>query len=75
MEKIDSLHKGRIWLNVFRTLKGELALTIQKSFPIGNGEWKQTNFFLPSHKDIDNIQSLLEEFQEKEAEMAEGGGQ
>ena len=33
MQKIESYRKGRVWLNVFRTPEGELALTVKKSYP------------------------------------------
>lgn len=75
MKKIDSFRKGRIWLNVFRTDSGDLALTIKKSFPVGNSQWKQTPVLLPGRRDIDNLKSLLEEFQKELGENAGGGGQ
>lgn len=65
MEQIEKIRKGSIWLNVFRTDEGELALTIRKSYPTKEG-WKQTNFFKPEQGDIRNIMDALMAFHEFE---------
>ena len=46
MEKLDSIRKGQIWLTVFRTDDGEIAITFCKSYPTTQG-WKKTNFLRP----------------------------
>jgi hypothetical protein len=62
MEKIESFRKGRMWLNVFRADSGELALTIKKSYPAGDGKWKYTDLINPGRGDIEDLEYLLERF-------------
>ena len=56
MEKLDSIRKGQIWLTVFRTDDGEIAITFCKSYPTTQG-WKNTNFFRPEAGDIKKFPS------------------
>lgn len=74
MEKIESYRKGRLWLNVFRTTDGELALTIKKSFPSRNGGWKRTDLLRPDMNDLDHMKYLLDTFAQHEAELKYGEG-
>jgi hypothetical protein len=61
MGKIDSLHKGRIWLNVYRTDDGKIEFTLHKSYPTKGG-WRCTNFFRADQDDIKDIAFLLQQF-------------
>jgi hypothetical protein len=61
MEKLDSIRKGQIWLTVFRTNDGEIAITLCKSYPTTQG-WKQTNFLRPEAGDIKKLLEALQEF-------------
>jgi hypothetical protein len=61
MEKLDSIRKGQIWLTVFRTDDGEIAITLCKSYPTTQG-WKQTNFLRPEADDIKRLLEALQEF-------------
>ncbi len=74
MEKIQSIRKGQIWLNVFRSEDGELAVTIRKSYPAGNGGWKQTPFLRPERRDLKDLMGALAEFQEFEKALENAGG-
>jgi len=65
MEKIESIRKGNVWLNVFQTEDGDLAVTINKSYPSRDG-WKQTGFLNPGKGDITNLMNALEAFHEFE---------
>ena len=74
MEKIEGFRKGRMWLNVFRTQNDELVLTIKKSYPAGNGQWKYTDLINPARGDIKDLEYLLVRFaafqEEKEIEVS-----
>lgn len=61
MEKLDSIRKGQIWLTVFRTDDGEIAITFCKSYPTTQG-WKKTNFLRPEAGDIKKLLEALQEF-------------
>jgi hypothetical protein len=61
MEKLNSIRKGQIWLTVFKTDDGEIAITICKSYPTTRG-WKQTNFLRPETGDIKKLLEALHEF-------------
>ena len=61
MEKLDSIRKGQIWLTVFRTDDGEIAITLCKSYPTTQG-WIQTNFLRPEAGDIKKLLEALHEF-------------
>ncbi|MFC1489105.1 hypothetical protein ACFL6B_04575 [Thermodesulfobacteriota bacterium] len=74
MEKIESIRKGQIWLNVFRTDDGELAVTIKKSYPAGDGEWKQTPFLRSGRRDVEHLMDALGEFHEFEKMIGNAGG-
>ena len=62
MEKIKSIRKGRIWLNVYKDRNGELALTIQKTFPSREGGWRRTQFLVPKYNDLTDLLKALNEF-------------
>ena len=61
MEKIKTFRRGRVWLNVFKTPEGGLALTVRKSYP-AEDKWKSTHYFRPRYKDVQNLQSVLKDF-------------
>lgn len=66
MEKIKSLRKGNIWLNVFKTDDGQLLTTINKTYMKRNGEWDQTPFLNSRRGDIRDLMDALLEFHEFE---------
>ena len=66
MEKIKSLRKGNIWLNIFKTDDGQLVATINKTYMKRNGEWDQTPFLNPRRGDIHDLMDALQEFHEFE---------
>ena len=74
MEKIQSLRKGNIWLNVFKTDDGQLLATINKTYMKRNGEWDQTPFLNARRGDIQDLMDALSEFHEfeKMVEMRRG---
>ena len=74
MEKIESIRKGQVWLNVFRTDDGELTVTISKSYPAGNGVWKRTAFLRPKRGDVIDVLDAIEEFHEFVERLEKGGG-
>lgn len=74
MKKLDSIRKGRLWLNVFETPEGQRALTIRKSFPSRDGGWKQTDFLRPDLNDLKHLKSLLDEYALNEEEQKYGDG-
>jgi hypothetical protein len=71
MEKLDSIRKGQIWLSVFRTDDGEIAITICKSYPTTAG-WKQTNFLRPEGGDIKKLLEALQEFNRLQEAYSKG---
>ena len=71
MEKIESIRKGQIWITVFRTDDGEVAITICKSYPTTQG-WKTTNFLRPEDGDINKLYKALREFSKLQAEIRKG---
>lgn len=62
MKKIESIHRGRMWLNIFCTDDGQVLLTINKSCRDREGRWKETPFLKSDSKDIDDLMELLSEF-------------
>ncbi len=72
MEKLDSIRKGQIWLTVFRTNDGEIAITLCKSYPTTQG-WKQTNFLRPEAGDIKKLLEALQEFHKLQEAYNKGG--
>ena len=62
MEKIKSFREGRMWLNVFKSPNDEYVLTIKKSYPAGNGQWKYTDLINPDRGDLENLQTLFARF-------------
>ena len=64
MQKIESIRRGRIWLNIYKDRNGELALTIEKSYPAKEGGWKRTPFLIPKYNDLMNLIEALSEFME-----------
>jgi hypothetical protein len=71
MEKLDSIRKGQIWLNVFRINDGEIAITVNKSYLTTCG-WKQTNFFRPQTGDIKKLMEALQEFYKWQESYSKG---
>ena len=66
MEKIQSIRKGSIWLNVFKTDDSQILTTVNKSYKNKDGQWEQTPFLNPSRGDIHNLMDALQEFHEFE---------
>ena len=66
MEKIQSIKKGNIWLNVFKTDDGQILATVNKSFMNKDGQWNQTPFLNPRRGDIRDLMDALLEFHEFE---------
>jgi hypothetical protein len=61
MEKITSIRKGRIWVNVYKNQDGDMAITIQKTFRGRDGGWKQTSFLRPKFGDIKSLMEALDQ--------------
>ena len=74
MEKIQSIRKGNIWLNVFKTDDSQILTTVNKSYKNKDGQWGQTPFLNPSRGDIHNLMDALQEFHEFE-KMIDAGAQ
>jgi len=68
MERKQSFQSGRVWLNVFGTEDGQSIVTINKSF-IRDGEWKSSPFFNVDRGDVENIKSVLEQYEESTKEV------
>ena len=66
MEKIESIRKGNIWLNVFKTDDGQILATVNKSFVNKDGQWNQTPFMNTRRGDIRDLMDALLEFHEFE---------
>jgi len=66
MEKIESIRKGNIWLNVFKTDDGQILMTVNKSYRDKNGKWEQTAFLNPRRGDIYDLMDAIEEFRQFE---------
>lgn len=62
MEKITSFRKGSVWINVFETQNGELAVTINRSFKDKDGKWKYTPFFRSRNGDLMDLVEALCQF-------------
>ena len=62
MEKIESIRRERIWLNVYKKDDGESAIPIQKNFPAKDGSWIKTPFGIPRYNDLINPVEALAEF-------------
>ena len=62
MEKITSIRKGRIWVNVYKDQDGDMAITIQKTFRGRDGGWKPTPFLRPRFGDIESLMEALGQF-------------
>lgn len=75
MEKIESIRKGSIWLNVFRTDDGRLLLTINKSYVNKDGEWNQTPFLNPRRGDLHDVVDCVTAFHEFEKIVKAAGAQ
>jgi hypothetical protein len=74
MEKIESIRKGSIWLNVFKTDDGQILATVNKSFMNKDGQWNQTPFLNTRRGDIRDLMDALLEFHEFEKlNKVEGG--
>lgn len=70
MNKTNSFKSRSIWLNVFETEDGKHLATINKSYK-KNGEWKTTPFFNVDKGDIEEIQAVIEEYQNSINEVVE----
>ena len=46
MEKIESIRKGMIWLNVFKMEDGQILMTVTKTNKDKNGKWNQTPYLI-----------------------------
>ncbi len=66
MEKIESIRKGNIWLNVFKTDDGQILVTVNKTYRGKNGKWEQTAFLNPRRGDIRDLMDAIEEFRQLE---------
>jgi hypothetical protein len=66
MEKIQSIRKGNIWLNVFKTENGQILAAVNKSFMNKDGQWNQTPFLNARRGDIRDLMDALSEFHEFE---------
>ena len=64
MEKIESIRKGNIWLNVFKTDDGQILMTVNKTYRGKNGRWEQTAFLNPRRGDIHDLMDAIEEFRQ-----------
>ena len=64
MEKIESIRKGNIWLNVFKTDDGHILVTVNKTYRNKNGQWEQTAFLNPRRGDIHDLMDAIEEFRQ-----------
>ncbi len=69
MEKLHSIRKGRIWLNVFRTDGRGIVATINKTYVDKNGNWQRTSFLNPKRGDIQDLMEALREFREQETSI------
>ena len=69
MEKITAFRKGRIWVNVFETKHGELAVTINRSYKGKDGNWRYTPFFRPQEGDLLDLIDALCQFMEYREEQ------
>ena len=74
MEKIESIGKGSIWLNVFKTDDGQILATVNKSFMNKDGQWNQTPFLNTRRGDIRDLMDALLEFHEFEKLIKVEGG-
>lgn len=66
MEKIKSIRKGSIWLNVFKTDDSQILATVKKTFLNKDGQWNQTQFLNARRGDILDLMDALQEFHELE---------
>ena len=74
MEKLESIRKGNIWLNVFKTDDGQILATVNKTYRDKNGQWGRTPFLNPRQGDIRDLVDAVEEFHQFE-KMGNAGGQ
>ena len=74
MEKVQSIRKGNIWLNVFRADNGQILATVNKTYRGKNGHWERTSFLNPRQGDIRDLVDAVEEFRQFE-KMGNAGGQ
>jgi hypothetical protein len=74
MEKIYSIRKGRIWLNVFRTDGSGVVASVNKTYMDKNGAWQRTSFLNPKRGDIQDLMEALREFEQgRPSTKAQGG--
>jgi hypothetical protein len=66
MEKVESIRKGNIWLNVFKTDDGQILATVNKTYRDKNGQWGRTPFLNPRRGDIRDLVDAVEEFRQFE---------
>jgi hypothetical protein len=72
MEKIQSIRKGRIWLNVFKTDDSQILMTVNKTYKNKDGQWNQTPFLNPRRGDVHDLMDALQEFHEFEKMIKAG---
>jgi len=73
MEKIESIRKGCIWPNSFKTDDGEIFTTINKTYQSKDGKWGKTSFLNTKRGDIHDFLDCLKQFHEfKKLIQAEG---
>ena len=63
MEKIQSIRKGSIWMNIFLADDGQLLVTVKKTY-FKDGEWQQTQFLRERRGDIEDLRDCLFDFHE-----------
>ena len=74
MEKVNSIRRGSIWLNAFRTDDGQILVTVNKSFMNRDGQWSWTPFLNTRRGDLHDLMDLLREFHESEKSIKVEGG-
>jgi hypothetical protein len=73
MEKINSIRKGNIWLNILKTDDSQILTTVNKTYLNKDGKWDQTPFLNPRRGDIRDLMDALLEFHEFEKGINAGG--
>jgi len=66
MEKVHSIRKGNIWLNVFKTDDGETLVSLTKTYRDKDGNWNRTPFINPRRGEVKDILACIDEYHEFE---------